>query len=229
MLVPVSWLRDYVEFDLDLDALCDGLTMAGLEVGGVANPAAALAGCRDYLVVGRLAAVERHPDADRLTVCQVDTGDQTRQIVCGARNHKQGDRVVVALPGAVLPGGMAIRAAELRGVASAGMLCSAAELGLEREGEGILILNGETAPGVSAIDALALDDPVIEIDLTPNRGDCLSLVGVAREVAAFAPGSRLHFPDCTVEEGARPPTPWWTSPSTSPSSATVTRRRPSRG
>jgi len=201
MLVPLSWLRDYVELDLDLDALCDGLTMAGLEVGGVDNPAATLAGCRDHLVVGRLTAVARHPDADRLTVCQVDTGDQVRQIVCGARNHREGDRVVVALPGAVLPGGMEIRAADLRGVASGGMLCSATELGLEREGEGILILNGDTAPGAPAVDALALDDPVIEIDLTPNRGDCLSLVGIAREVAAFTPGARLHLPDCTVEEG----------------------------
>ena len=200
MLVPVSWLRDYVEFDLGRDALCHGLTMAGLEVGGVENAAASLAGCRDHLVVGRLTAVERHPAADRLTVCQVDTVDQVLQIVCGARNHRVGDRVAVALPGAVLPGGMEIRAAELRGVASAGMLCSAKELGLESEAEGILILNGDSVLGAPVVEALDLDDPVIEIDLTPNRGDCLSLVGIAREVAAFAPGARLHPPDCTVEE-----------------------------
>ena len=201
MQFPLSWLRELVDFDLDLDALCHGLTMAGLEVAGVENPAATLAGCGDRLVVGRLAEVAPHPDADRLTVCQVETGSEVAQIVCGAKNHRAGDRVAVALPGCHLPDGMKIRKAKLRGVASGGMLCSAKELGLATTSEGILILPETAGVGEEVVAALGLDDPIIEIDLTPNRGDCLSLVGIAREVAAFAPGGRLHLPEVVEVAG----------------------------
>ncbi|RMF79450.1 MAG: phenylalanine--tRNA ligase subunit beta, partial [Nitrospirae bacterium] len=204
MRVPLSWLRELVEFDLDLDRLCHGLTMAGLEVAGVENPAARLAGCGDRLVVGRLLEVAPHPDADRLTVCRVETGAGEVQIVCGARNHRAGDRVAVALPGCRLPDGTEIREARLRGVASGGMLCSAKELGLAEASEGILILPEEAPVGGLVVQALGLDDPVIELELTPNRGDCLSILGVAREVAAFA-GGRLTPPDCSVA-GDGPPT-----------------------
>jgi len=201
MRFPLSWLRELVNFDLDLDALCHGLTMAGLEVAGVENPAATLAECGDRLVVGRLAEVAPHPDADRLTVCQVETGGEVAQIVCGAKNHRAGDRVAVALPGCRLPGGMKIRKAKLRGVASGGMLCSAKELGLAAASEGILILPEAAEVGQPLVAALALDDPIIEIDLTPNRGDCLSMVGIAREVAAFAPNGRLHLPEIAAVAG----------------------------
>jgi len=201
MRFPLSWLRELVDFDLDLDVLCHGLTMAGLEVAGVENPAASLAGCGDRLVVGRLAEVARHPDADRLTVCQVEVGTEVAQIVCGAKNHHSGDRVAVALPGCNLPGGMKIRKAKLRGVASGGMLCSAKELGLATTSEGILILPETAEVGRPVVLALGLDDPIIEIDLTPNRGDCLSLVGIAREVAAFAPSGRLHLPEIAAVAG----------------------------
>ncbi|HBB40232.1 MAG: phenylalanine--tRNA ligase subunit beta [Deltaproteobacteria bacterium] len=202
MRLPLSWLRELVDFDLDLAPLCDGLTMAGLEVAGVENPAAALAGCGDRLVVGRLAAVAPHPDSDHLTVCQVETSRAVVQIVCGARNQRAGDRVAVALPGCTLPGGVAIRKAKLRGVASGGMLCSARELGLVTEADGILILPEGAVVGQPLVAALGLDDPILEIDLTPNRGDCLSLVGIAREVAAFAPASRLHLPAVVPTAGA---------------------------
>ncbi len=201
MRFPLSWLRELVDFDLDLDALCHGLTMAGLEVAGIENPGASLAGCGDRLVVGRLAEVAPHPDADRLTVCQVEVGTELAQIVCGAKNHRLGDRVAVALPGCRLPGGMKIRKARLRGVASGGMLCSAKELGLATTSEGILILPETVEVGMEVVAALGLDDPIIEIDLTPNRGDCLSMVGIAREVAAFAPNGRLHLPEVAVVVG----------------------------
>ncbi len=201
MLFPLSWLRELVDFDLDLDGLCHGLTMAGLEVAGVENPAAALAGCGERLVVGRLAEVAPHPDADRLTVCQVEVGGEVAQIVCGAKNHRPGDRVAVALPGCLLPGDVKIRKAKLRGVASGGMLCSARELGLAQESEGILILPASVEVGQPVVQALGLDDPVIEIDLTPNRGDCLSLAGIAREVAAFT-GGRLHLPEIEPPRGS---------------------------
>lgn len=206
MRLPLSWLRELVDFNLDLDGLCHGLTMAGLEVAGVENPAAELAGCGDRLVVGRLAEVVPHPDADHLTVCQVEIGTEVAQIVCGAKNHRAGDRVAVALPGCTLPGGVKIRKAKLRGVASGGMLCSAKELGLAATSEGILILPEAAEVGSPLVEALGLDDPIIEIDLTPNRGDCLSMVGIAREVAAFAPNGRLRLPEVpAVAGGGVPP------------------------
>ena len=189
-----KWLREWVDPALDTSGLAELLTMAGLEVDAVTPAAPEFT----EVVIGTITAAESHPDADKLQVCQVDTGEkQPRQIVCGAANARQGLRVAVALPGASLPGGAKIRDAKLRGVASSGMLCSATELGLADSAEGILELPDEAPVGEDLRAWLDLDDAVIEIDLTPNRGDCLGILGVAREVSALA--------DCALQ--APEPTP----------------------
>ena len=190
-----KWLREWVNPAVDTEQLCEQLTMAGLEVDAVVPAAPDLA----QVVVGRIEACEKHPDADALQLCQVNIGAvEPLHIVCGAPNAAKGLRVAVAQIGAQLPGGMKIKAAKIRGVASQGMLCSASELGLADENEGILSL-GETAePGQALVDYLKLDDQVIEIDLTPNRGDCLSLRGIAREVAV-ANRLPLHGPECAPQ------------------------------
>lgn len=176
-----QWLREYVNPPLNTAELAHALTMAGLEVEAVEPVASRFSG----VVVARVCAVAHHPDADRLRVCQVDVGTGSLlQIVCGAANVRVDARVPCALPGAELPSG-AIRAAKLRGVASAGMLCSAAELGINDEVDGLLILS-DTAPiGMDVREHLHLDDHLLTLKLTPNRSDCLSVQGVAREVAAL--------------------------------------------
>ncbi len=176
------WLRSLVDPPLDTAALCDALTMAGLEVEDVAAAAPPFSG----VVVGRIDSVEKHPDADRLRVCTVDVGGPERlTIVCGAPNAAAGMHVPCALDGARLPGDVAIRRTKVRGVESQGMLCSARELGLSEDAGGLLELPGTLAPGRDLRQALALDDALITIKLTPNRPDCLSMAGIAREVAAI--------------------------------------------
>ncbi len=192
MKISEHWLREWVNPKLDTRALAQRLTMAGLEVGAVAPVAPRL----DRVVVGEIVALTPHPEAARLRLCTVDVGtDKPLNIVCGAANAATGLKVPTALAGAVLPGDKRIERAMVRGVTSAGMLCAAAELGLgdaaaEGETPGLLILGADARPGVSISDYLGLHDHVIEIDLTPNRGDCLSIAGVAREVAALT-GARF--------------------------------------
>lgn len=172
------------------EALSELLTNAGLEVENIENKGAKF----HHVVIGQVAEYDRHPDADKLTLCQVDVGDgQLRQIVCGAKNHKQGDKVVVALPGAVLPGDFKIKESKIRGVESKGMLCSASELGLEEESEGIVILPEDAVVGMPFAEATGLDDIVFELSVTPNRSDCLSHYGLAREIAAMT-GAELKPP-----------------------------------
>ena len=177
-----SWLRQFVNPDLSSEALAELLTMAGLEVeerGPVAPPF-------NNVVVGHVLSVTKHPDADRLNVCTVDAGEGApRQIVCGASNVVVGLKVPCALPGAVLPGDFKIKEAKVRGVPSAGMLCAAVELGIAKESDGLMILAADAKPGTSIRELLGLDDICIELKLTPNRPDCLGLLGVAREVAAL--------------------------------------------
>ncbi len=177
-----SWLRQFVNPDLSSEALAELLTMAGLEVeerGPVAPPF-------NNVVVGHVLSVAKHPDADRLNVCEVDAGEATpRQIVCGASNVAVGLKVPCALPGAVLPGDFKIKEAKVRGVPSAGMLCAAVELGMAKESDGLMILAADAKPGTSLRDLLGLDDICIELKLTPNRPDCLGLLGLAREVSAL--------------------------------------------
>jgi phenylalanyl-tRNA synthetase beta chain len=191
MQFPESWLRAYCDPALDSDALAHALTMAGLEVEDSVPVAAPFS----KVVVAQVLSVARHPDADKLTVCRVDAGTGTElTIVCGAPNAAAGIRVPCALVGAELPGGFAIRQAKMRGVVSQGMLCSARELGLSEDHGGLMILPADAPVGRDLREALRLDERKITIKLTPNRGDCLGVVGVAREVAAIT-GAPLRAPD----------------------------------
>jgi phenylalanyl-tRNA synthetase beta chain len=174
------WLREWVNPPVDTETLVHQLTMAGLEVDGTAPAAPAFSS----VVVGQVESVERHPDADKLSVCRVDVGAPEKLgIVCGAPNVRAGMRAPVALVGGELPGGLKIKRAKLRGVESHGMLCSERELGLGEGHEGLWDLPADAPVGVDLRDWLGLDDTVIDVDLTPNRGDCFSVLGIAREVA----------------------------------------------
>ncbi|MEM7468849.1 MAG: phenylalanine--tRNA ligase subunit beta, partial [Pseudomonadota bacterium] len=181
MKLSVNWLSKWTTIDREIPALCDLLTMAGLEVDGVESVAEGLSN----VVVGHVDSREQHPNADKLSVCQVSDGENLSTVVCGAPNVAAGQQVAYARPGAVLPNGMKLKVAKLRGVESHGMLCSAAELGLGEGADGIIELPADAPTGTTLIDYLALDDHVIDVDLTPNRGDCLSILGVARELAAL--------------------------------------------
>jgi phenylalanyl-tRNA synthetase beta chain len=195
MRIPLSWLQEYVRDLPEPRELAERLTMAGLEVDAIETIATEQ--MVDHLVVAHLKATRPHPNADRLTLCTVDDGDGERQVVCGARNMKAGDAVVLARPGTVLPGGLKIKKGKLRGEESAGMLCSSTELGLPAGNDGILVLDAGIAAGSSAVSTLGLDDTILDIAVTPNRGDCLSVRGLAREIAAV----------CRLEAG-----PAWDSP-----------------
>ena len=177
-----QWLREWVNPAVTTAELAHQLTMAGLEVDAVEPVVASFSG----VVVGEVLAVEPHPNADRLRFCRVDAGgDKPLEIVCGAANVAAGLKVPVATVGAHLPGNLRIAKSKLRGVTSEGMLCSAKELGLAETAGGLMVLSAELVPGVDFRAALLLDDVSIELGLTPNRGDCLSVAGIAREVAAI--------------------------------------------
>ncbi len=199
MRVSLAWLRDFVAIDRGPRELADALIHLGLEVSSIDEEGAGL----EHVVVGDLLSVSPHPNADRLTVCEVSTGDARHRIVCGANNMKPGDRVALALPGAVLPGGLEIRKSKIRGEVSEGMMCSGKELGIEKASEGILILPPEAPVGKPLASALGRDDTLLEIDLTPNRADCFSHLGVAREVAAIT-GAPLRAPKADVSESGEP-------------------------
>ena len=183
MKVSENWLREWVNPDVSGEQLGERLTMAGLELDAMDTAAPDL----DGVVVARIEAIEPHPDADRLKVCRVNAGDNQspRQVVCGAPNVRVDMLAAFAIEGTVLPNGSKIEATQLRGVDSSGMLCSSAELGLDEDAEGLLELDTDLTVGESLTTALQLDDIVFDIDLTPNRADCLSIQGVAREVSAL--------------------------------------------
>jgi len=186
MKFTLNWLREYLPTDLDAATIAARLSMLGLEVDAVQPLCPELPG----VVVARVESVQRHPNADKLTLCDVSVGDgATRRVVCGAPNVRAGLITAMALPAAVLPGGFTIKPTKIRGEASEGMLCSAKELGLSDEHAGIMELTDEVFPGQPIVAALGLDDTLIEVDLTPNRPDCASVIGIAREVAAFAGGT----------------------------------------
>lgn len=209
------WLRDWVSPQLDTRALADQITMAGLEVDALEPVAAPFSD----VVVAEVLETTAHPGADKLTVCRVDDGSGTPvPVVCGAPNVAPGQKVAFARVGAVLPGDLTIGAAQLRGEESRGMICSASELGLEEEtSAGILELSADAPAGMNLRAFMGLDDVAIEVDLTPNRGDCLSLKGMAREVGvlnrlpvqgpAIASVPALHHEtlDVRVEDGGRCP------------------------
>ncbi len=185
-----AWLREWVNPQVNTQQLGHQLTMAGLEVDAIEPVAGEFSG----VVVGKVLSVAPHPNADKLRVCSVDVGQgDPLSIVCGAANVAAGMHVPAALIGASLPGGLNIKKSKLRGVESSGMLCSAKELGLAESADGLLPLPLELAPGSDVRAALQLDDVSIELGLTPNRGDCLSVLGVAREVAV-ANAMDLHMP-----------------------------------
>ncbi|MBF0604779.1 MAG: phenylalanine--tRNA ligase subunit beta [Nitrospirae bacterium] len=175
------WLLEHWDGDLDAESIGKRLTGGGLEVAGITRLDKGLA----HVQIGHLLEVSQHPDADRLTVCRVDVGSETLTIVCGARNHKVGDKVAVAREGATLPNGLKIVTSRIRGQVSQGMLASEAELGLATASEGILILPEDAVPGMGLAAFLGRDDDLLELELTPNRGDCLGVRGIARELSAL--------------------------------------------
>lgn len=188
MIFSDSWLREWVDHELDVEPLVEALTMAGLEVDGTAPVANQFSG----IIVAEVISVEPHPDADKLNVCQVNDGKNTHQVVCGAPNVAAGMKAPFATIGAEIRMGgdeekpFKIKKAKLRGVESCGMLCSAEELGLEEKSDGLLALLSDAPIGTDIRDYLQLNDLAIELDLTPNRGDCLGIAGIAREVGVIA-------------------------------------------
>jgi len=181
MKFSVNWLREFVELPPSTDVLAELLTMSGIEIEAIEKHGTDF----DHVVVAQITESKPHPNADRLTVCVVDDGSGTkRQIVCGAKNYQVGDKVPLALPGAELTGGLKIRASKLRGIESEGMLCSAKELGVAEDAAGLLILSPEAKIG-TAIRDLFPPDTILDVEITPNRGDLLSHFGLAREIAAL--------------------------------------------
>lgn len=199
MKVTYNWLKEFVDFDLSPVDLGHLLTMLGLEVEGMEQ----LGGGMDEVVVARVLEKNQHPNADKLSLCKVDNGKEILSVVCGAQNFKQGDTVALAQIGAVLPGDFKIKRSKIRGEESCGMLCSEKELNLADESAGIMILSEDLPLGTPFFEAMGLKDTIFEIGLTPNRADCLSVIGIAREIAAKL-GKRVRYPSIVVPEYGEP-------------------------
>jgi phenylalanyl-tRNA synthetase beta chain len=197
MRVSLEWLREYVDFDLSPTELAEKLTMVGLEVEEfISTPTEGL----DEVVVGKIIRMEPHPNADKLSICTVDIGtDECLSVICGAPNAREGLLSPLALEGAELPSGAKIKAAEIRGEVSHGMLCSEKELKIGDDASGLMELSPEHEPGTPIIEALGLRNVVLKLELTPNRSDCLGIVGVAREVSAIT-GNPLRKPHISFSE-----------------------------
>lgn len=196
MKVSLSWLRNYVDIQMDIDELGHALTMVGLEVDAVYDR-------YDYLtsvLVGRITAMEPHPNADQLKLCRVEAGQQIFRVVCGAPNALVGMLAPLALPGTEFLDGTVLSAGTIRGEKSEGMLCSETELGLGTDPSGLMVLDNALNPGTPLNQALSLSDRVWDIDLTPNRPDCLSIIGIAREIAAIQ-GNTINRPKIQLPEG----------------------------
>jgi phenylalanyl-tRNA synthetase beta chain len=198
MKLPLSWLKEYVDVDLSPKELASLLTFSGTEVEGIKT----IGGDFTGIVVGEVLSVERHPNADRLTVCQVNSGTETLTVVCGAPNVAAGIKVPLATLGTLVPNGLKIKKAKVRGVESFGMLCAADELGLSEDHSGLMILPPETKVGTPFSEIAGPPETVLELEVTPNRPDCLSLIGMAREVAALL-GKPLKIPNPIMKEESR--------------------------
>ena len=198
MRVTLDWLKEFVDFDLTPEELADRLTMAGLEVDAIERIGE---GIDDRVVVGKVISVERHPNADKLKICHVDVGAQKLQVVCGAPNVREGMLAPMALIGSNLPIGMTLKVAKIRGVESYGMLCSERELGLSEDASGLMELPEELPVGMRLNEALNLPTVVIEFDLTPNRPDCLSVYGIAREISAITGNPLRPIEINLIEQG----------------------------
>ena len=189
MKVSLNWLKDYVNIQMEMKELAHLLTMAGLEVEGVHSVGEGL----EHVIVAEIVSVRKHPNADRLTLVEAKTGRGTVPIVCGATNIQAGQKVPLALVGARLPNGVVIKKSKIRGETSEGMLCSEIELALGRDASGILILPPEAPLGVNLGEALQVSDTVLDISITPNRPDCLCVMGIAREIAALS-HQKMRYP-----------------------------------
>ena len=199
MKVPVSWLREYVDFEVSsVKELADKLTFSGIEVEEIISIGSDYAG----VVVGEIRSIEKHPNADRLRVCRVFNGTEELQVVCGATNFEVGDRAPFAGVGVELPGGFKLKKVSLRGEESLGMLCAEDEIGLSDEHDGIMIMPRDLKAGTPLSEILGPPDSVLELEVTWNRPDCLSIIGVAREFAALF-GTKLKIPEVSVKESER--------------------------
>ncbi|MBR4642806.1 MAG: phenylalanine--tRNA ligase subunit beta [Selenomonadaceae bacterium] len=196
MQVSTKWLKDYIDIDLTADELAEKFTLAGIPVENVIHAGAGL----EKVVTGRIEELKAHPDSDHLLICQMNVGEENLlQIVTGAQNVKEGQIVPVALVGANLPCGKKISKGKMRGVASNGMLCSANEMNIEGDSSGIYILPEDTPIGIPAAEVLGLDDDILEFELTANRGDCFSVIGLVRELAVLTKKTP-RFPEIKVDE-----------------------------
>ncbi|MFH0930905.1 MAG: phenylalanine--tRNA ligase subunit beta, partial [Candidatus Zixiibacteriota bacterium] len=195
MKTSYKWLKELVDFNWSVEELANRLTLAGLEVESIESWGKGL----EKVIVGQIKKVEKHPEAQKLSVCLVDTGKEVLQIICGAKNVVTGAKVPMALIGAKLPSDIKIEKATLKGVESYGMICSEKELGIGEESEGIMILENDQIVGEPLSQALDLEDFILDIDLTPNRPDATSMIGIARDIAALS-GGKLKKPEYFIKE-----------------------------
>ena len=196
MLISLNWLKQYVDLDgVDIEEMERALTMIGQEVEKIEIKGENL----EKVITAKIIEKEMHKDSDHLTVCKVDTGKEVLQIVCGAPNHKEGDKVALAQVGARLSEDFVIKKGKIRGEESNGMLCSEAELGIGSDESGIIILPEDTPTGVPMKEYLGVDDVVFELEITPNRPDCLSHIGIAREIAAYY-NKRVKYPSTDINK-----------------------------
>ena len=195
MRLPISWLKEYVDFDDTPQGLAAKLTFSGTEVEGIETIGSTYEG----IVVGEVLEVNKHPNADKLTLCRVNTGSGEMTVVCGAPNVRPGIKVPFARVGVTLPNGVKLKSAKIRGVVSEGMLCAEDELKLSEDHSGLMILDGKWAPGTPLSEILGPPETVLDLEVTPNRPDCLSVLGMAREVAALY-GTQLKWPAVRVGE-----------------------------
>jgi len=195
MKVSLNWLRDYVEIKMDVKELVNLLTMVGLEIDQAISTGEGF----EKVVVAEIKTIRKHPNADKLSLVEVITDREKVSIVCGAKNIREGQKVPLALVGARLPNGMEIRRSKIRGEASEGMLCSEIELGLGQDATGIMILSPDLRPGMNLGEVLGLRDTVLDISITPNRPDCLCVLGIAREIAALT-HQRMQYPSLSLSD-----------------------------